>query len=155
MRIKNHFPINNFALSLAWKRSHGATRKRPIARVTSTYTSSHALLIAILSRLRVRMASVVWNCSMGLFWGCYRLLLHGCAGNEDKICPPKQSHSAIQHSVAPLSSATSDFEKDSCTSTWMGSFLSNVLLHNVKGAVETRHTATLLLQSRYIPQMLS
>lgn len=155
MRIKNHFPINNFALSLAWKRSHGATRKRPIARVTSTYTSSHALLIAILSRLRVRMASVVWNCSMGLFWGCYRLLLHGCAGNEDKICPPKQFHSAIQHSVAPLSSATSNFEKDSCTSTWMGSFLSNVLLHNVKGAVETRHTATLLLQSRYIPQMLS
>ena len=145
MRIKNHFPINNFALSLAWKRSHGATRKRPIARVTSTYTSSHALLIAILSRLRVRMASVVWNCSMGLFWGCYRLLLHGCAGNEDKICPPKQSHSAIQYSVAPLSSATSNFEKDSCASTWMGSFLSNVLLHNVKGAVETRHTATLLL----------
>lgn len=155
MRIKNHFPINNFALSLAWKRSHGATRKRPIAGVTSAYTSSHALLIAILSRLRVRMASVVWNCSMGLFWGCYRLLLHGCAGNEDKICPPKQSHSAIQHSVAPLSSATSNFEKESCTSTWMESFLSNVLLHNVKGAVETRHTATLLLQSRYIPQMLS
>lgn len=122
MRIKNHFPINNIALSLAWKRSHGATRKRPIGQyiyVIACSVDCHFEPVRALELL-VLCGIAAWDCfgDASTATCCYMVALE----TRTTFVPLKLSHSAIQHSVAPLSSATSNFKKDSCTSTWMGSF---------------------------------
>ena len=48
MRIKEHFHINGFGLSLALKQRLGATQKWPIARtITSTESRPHSPLLLV------------------------------------------------------------------------------------------------------------